>query len=221
MNPRVLKKDDDRARVSQALQEFYAARPSGYAEGVDQEKWDKYADIVARYTGPGRRVLELGSGNWRIPYTIHKRNVEVVGLDVWSEEYFAEQVREMPKDGPTLLRYDGRRLPFPDGTFDAVCSLTVFEHLIDPSSMLSEIHRVLRGGWAAYSSLAQLGRPELRNSSFSVAPNETAAILEVRNLFGCTIWVGQKFSLPDKSLVFKGTCFFLCFPAYGGRPDCF
>lgn len=40
--------------------------------------------------------------------------------------------------------YDGKHLPFPDGTFDALFCSEVFEHVFDPDLILPEIHRVLK-----------------------------------------------------------------------------
>jgi SAM-dependent methyltransferase len=146
MKPKLLRSEEDRAYVLEALQEFYATRPDGYGKGINQEKWDKYADLVKRYTKAGGRVLDIGSGSWRIPYTIFKRGFDVDGCDIWPEDYLAQQLREMPKDGPHLIRYNGEILPYPDETFNTVCSLTVFEHLLDVAGMLYEIDRVLLPG---------------------------------------------------------------------------
>lgn len=44
---------------------------------------------------------------------------------------------------------DAHELPFPDGSFDAVIAIEVFEHLRDPKLATSEIHRVLRPGGRA------------------------------------------------------------------------
>jgi SAM-dependent methyltransferase len=40
--------------------------------------------------------------------------------------------------------YDGRTFPFPDASFDGVVCNQVFEHVFNPHTFLSEIHRVLK-----------------------------------------------------------------------------
>jgi SAM-dependent methyltransferase len=42
--------------------------------------------------------------------------------------------------------YDGRHLPFDDGSFDVVFSTEVFEHVFNLQEMLAELHRVLKPG---------------------------------------------------------------------------
>lgn len=44
--------------------------------------------------------------------------------------------------------YDGRTLPFPDGSFDGVLCTQVLEHVANPEALLVEIHRILRPGGA-------------------------------------------------------------------------
>lgn len=42
--------------------------------------------------------------------------------------------------------YDGKHIPFPDGTFDSIFSSEVFEHIFNLEEILKELNRVLRTG---------------------------------------------------------------------------
>jgi ubiquinone/menaquinone biosynthesis C-methylase UbiE len=46
---------------------------------------------------------------------------------------------------------DGHQIPFANGTFDAVIVQAVLEHVVDPWTVVQEIHRVLRMGGVVYA----------------------------------------------------------------------
>lgn len=55
------------------------------------------------------------------------------------------------RSGWDVAQADGRRLPFPDATFDVVVTFTVFSSILDPTSraeLAAEIRRVLAPGGA-------------------------------------------------------------------------
>jgi SAM-dependent methyltransferase len=51
-----------------------------------------------------------------------------------------------PRDDKPMAIYDGRRLPFRDGTFDVIVSQAVIEHVRDLDAYCSEAARVLKKG---------------------------------------------------------------------------
>jgi SAM-dependent methyltransferase len=65
-------------------------------------------------------------------------SVEVIGTDVFSSEN-------------TVLVADAHKLPFVDGTFDAVWIQAVLEHVLEPATVVAEIHRVLRTSGIVYA----------------------------------------------------------------------
>jgi SAM-dependent methyltransferase len=92
-------------------------------------------ESVRRYLATPLRILELGGGNGLQAKTLQSWGHDVTSLDVEIEEgksYF-----------PVTL-YDGRTLPFPPDTFDAVFSSNVLEHVTDLPELLAEAKRVLR-----------------------------------------------------------------------------
>jgi SAM-dependent methyltransferase len=48
---------------------------------------------------------------------------------------------------------DGERLPFADGTFDAIVFNHIYEHVVDPDAVVKELHRVLADDGALYLGL--------------------------------------------------------------------
>jgi SAM-dependent methyltransferase len=107
--------------------------------------WDRYAhhikELPARLeelaadldVPPAGRVLDYGCAD--VPYR------RFFGADV---DFVAADIAGNPH--ATLdLRSDGT-VPAPDGSFDAVLSTQVLEHVVDPALYVSECFRVLRPG---------------------------------------------------------------------------
>src|SRR5262245_45164771 len=90
----------------------------------------------------GRKVLELGCGPGRFAALLAALGCEVVAADPLSFETW-----------PLILRHHrvtfladvhAERLPFDDGSFDAVACLGALLYFNDPDAAFREIHRVLR-----------------------------------------------------------------------------
>ncbi|HMP71846.1 MAG TPA: class I SAM-dependent methyltransferase [Kiritimatiellia bacterium] len=79
----------------------------------------------------GEIFVNLGSGNHR------------VDAKVWNVDMFAyEQVDVVA---------DIHRLPFKDGSVDAIMSVAVLEHVADPQAVVREMFRVLKPGGLVYN----------------------------------------------------------------------
>ena len=100
-------------------------------------------DIFRRFeaAGPvrGKRILEIGPGKgWALGRLALEAGVaSYAGADV--APYLQEE-------GFEYRVFDGRRLPFPDASFDLVWSVAAFEHFRHPWDMVREIFRVLKPG---------------------------------------------------------------------------
>lgn len=81
-------------------------------------------------------VLDVGCG--RKPYAHLTRATRYVGVDIDTPATRALAAAD--------FYYDGRTLPFPDASFDAVLCSQVLEHVFRPEDFLRELVRVLRPG---------------------------------------------------------------------------
>jgi SAM-dependent methyltransferase len=121
---------------------------------------DRILALVAPHLTAGARVLDLGAGEGYFSKAMGDLIAAgngatpapmISACDVTPEIYRYAAVR-CNRIGP-----DGR-LPYPDATFDLVCSLEVVEHVEDQFGFCREILRVLRPG-----GLAVLSTPNVLN----------------------------------------------------------
>lgn len=84
----------------------------------------------------GGRILELGAGDGWQASILAQHGFTVTAIDVAGLAAGATQY------APVTL-YDGRTLPFPDASFDAVYSSNVLEHVSDFDRIQAELARVL------------------------------------------------------------------------------
>lgn len=110
-----------------------------YAEFLanwDANFYAKYADFLAM-APRGTKVLDVGCGAGQVVGRLAQGGHDACGVDV-SEPNIA-RAREF---SDKCQMYDGKRLPFPDGTFSAVGALNVLEHVDEPERFIPELVRV-------------------------------------------------------------------------------
>lgn len=124
---------------------------------------------------PGSLVLDAGAGFGRHAYEIARRGWRVVALDYAAGEVksIKDTLAAMVSDGEVpadrfggVLRGDATRLPFADGTFDAVITSEVLEHIQDDVTTISELARVLRPG-GTFAATVPSWLPEVVNWKLS------------------------------------------------------
>ena len=99
--------------------------------------------------------------NTRILQWMHGQGAAAFGVDI--SEPTVRQARAAFADGGLRATVaDCRRLPFRDGSFDAVYSMGTIEHFFDPETALLEMHRVLRRGGRAVVGVPNRWDPFLR-----------------------------------------------------------
>lgn len=129
------------------------------------------------------RVLEIGAGTGAMSKRLGELGYEVDALDVEGSIY--EPHRVFP-----VQLYDGKNLPFPDATFDAVFSSAVLMQIPELVSFLRETKRVTKPGgrgvhavssaswrfWTNLTHYPSAARAVARKlSGASEAPEETSA----------------------------------------------
>jgi len=116
----------------------WAAR--GRADGMEQGHLQTAgAALAALQLGPGRRFLDVGTGNgWAVRHA-RRHGAEAVGIDV-----SPGMLREAARRAIPVARADAAALPFPDAAFDAAWSMEALYYAPDPDTVLREVHRVLR-----------------------------------------------------------------------------
>jgi SAM-dependent methyltransferase len=81
-------------------------------------------------------------------------SIELVGTDVYASPY-------------TALVADAHKLPFEDETFDGVWVQAVLEHVLEPATVVNEIHRVLRREGMVYAETPFMQQVHERAYDFS------------------------------------------------------
>jgi len=117
----------------------------GFTEGADPEYTEQILPLAAEVLTGARRVLDVGAGDGQISRLAARLpGVEhVVALDpTWN------QIRVAAARGGAdgFVRAGADRLPFADGTFDAVVACLVFEHIDAVDEATAEVARVLAPG---------------------------------------------------------------------------
>ncbi|AWT46387.1 MULTISPECIES: class I SAM-dependent methyltransferase [Streptomyces] len=104
------------------------------------------ADAVLGLMPAGtRRVLDLACGTGIVTRRLAARGLDVTGVDL-AEGMVRHAAARLPG---AVVRADCRRLPFPDGVFDAVTSVWLLHLLAGPAdarAVVAECARVLRPG---------------------------------------------------------------------------
>lgn len=101
----------------------------------------------------GSHLLEVGCGEGTgLLFARHLGFCRLTGCDI-SPERLRRAGEKLKDEAALVLVSDDGRLPFEDGTFDAVFSAAVIEHALDPALFVAEIARVVRpGGCVVISS---------------------------------------------------------------------
>ena len=125
-----------------ALLGYPAARRAirAAADWIDLQ-WSLVYQSLARLAPRARgRLIDVGCGDKPYEHLFRPYVSEYVGVE--PEETF--NLTSASTRGKADVYYDGKRLPFPDASFDTVINVQVLEHTPRPAELIGELARVLR-----------------------------------------------------------------------------
>ena len=147
----------DPARREDAVNnEFYASLGERWYSAMDDPVALLRAEAAARnpwivqelrqeFRTRRARVLDIGCGAGFLSNELARAGFQVDGLDR-SPETLEVARRHDPTGTVRYDRGDAGLLPYPGGSFDAVCAMDFLEHVEDPARIVSEASRVLSPG---------------------------------------------------------------------------
>jgi ubiquinone/menaquinone biosynthesis C-methylase UbiE len=118
-------------------------------------------------------ILEIGSdiGGEVVNALAEKTGANVVGINPSSE--FPKLVN--PKHPKTcFLRMDGRSMPFPDNSFDAILSVATMEHVNDLDDFMNEVSRVIKPKGIFYTEFSPIWSSALGHHVYAVVGSKEA-----------------------------------------------
>lgn len=143
---------DDHLGATRAYYDEFAARyeerrdghdPGGYHDLLDELE----VGFVERW-GRGRDVLEVGCGTGLILRRVAAFARTARGVDLSPGMLAQARAR-----GLDVAEASATALPFPDGSFDVVCSFKVLPHVREIDRALAEMARVARPGGVVIAEL--------------------------------------------------------------------
>jgi 2-polyprenyl-6-hydroxyphenyl methylase / 3-demethylubiquinone-9 3-methyltransferase len=100
------------------------------------------AKISAQHSQRPSRVLDIGCGGGFLTNHLAKIGHHVTGLDAAADSLAVAASYDQTKS-VSYDHGDARALPYPNGSFDAVCAMDFLEHVEDPERVIAEVSRVL------------------------------------------------------------------------------
>lgn len=119
-------------RIRQRSWEIYARH---YGSGYIHHN-DRYRSEVSKYLGPNTILLDAGAGELGFTKEFAPKVRLAVGTDMGELKPVG--------GGVWAVRSNLENLPFKEGVFDIVVSMSVVEHLTDPIGSFTELARVLK-----------------------------------------------------------------------------
>jgi ubiquinone/menaquinone biosynthesis C-methylase UbiE len=105
------------------------------------EHWHRY--LLAREYAPGKRVLDIPSGEGYGSHLLADVAESVVGIDI-APDAVAHASEKYRRDNLSYLAASGTKVPLPDASFDLIVSFEMIEHIHEQDAFLDEVNRLLK-----------------------------------------------------------------------------
>jgi len=152
--------------VSAEKEPCFYKEPERYYSSVCSDPlkvFDKALNLIQRFSNKMGRLLDVGAGKGEFLAAAKMQGWEVFGVE--PSLNFVRYAKE--KYGVDIRNSSLEEANFPDNFFDAVALNMVLEHIEDPHSMFSAIHRVLKADGLLYIE----------------APNMSSGLLKIINFY--------------------------------------
>lgn len=163
-------------------------------------------DLLVRFMGEvaAQAALDVGTGTGHFAQFLAERGARVVGVDISRAML---RVAAAKSGMPPLVQADAAALPFGDGIFDLVLSVTALEFVPDAARATGEMARVCRSGgrlvvgvlnaWSPWAwvrrKAARLNPQDPFASAHFFSPPEFVRLLAP---YGKVRWSSSVFVLP-------------------------
>lgn len=173
-------------------------------EAVDYDQSPRYSPLRASYPAivaeilryPFRSILDVGCGTGALLSMIHeqRREAHLCGVDL-SEQMIEIAKAKLPQ-GADLRVSDSEKLPFAAGSFDVLMCTFSFHHHPNPTTVLSEMRRVLtpNGRLVMADPLMPAPLRQVMNLLVPLSKDGTVRFYSRREMYALTESVGLRVS---------------------------
>jgi SAM-dependent methyltransferase len=144
------------------------------SDWIDLQWW--LIDVLLKRVAPQARgrLLDVGCGDKPYEHIFRPFVNEYIGIE--HEATFLKTAASSKAGKPDMV-YDGKRLPFPDRSFDTVLNVQVLEHTPHPGALVHEMARVLKDdGRLILSAPFQFRLHEQPHDYFRYSPHGLKAL---------------------------------------------
>lgn len=97
---------------------------------------------ICRHTKKPVNILDIGCGGGFLSNYLAEQGHRVTGIDLSNQSLEVAKKHDRTNT-VCYLHANAYQLPFPDGSFDAVCAMDILEHIEEPQKLIQEASRLL------------------------------------------------------------------------------